>query len=136
LTEQVQAQARDLGLGDSTFFIGRCDDIAGLLFASNICVLTSKAEGFSNSILEYMAAGRPVVATDVGGAREAIVHGETGYLVDSDDDKQMAEHVITLLRDLDRARQMGVRGRERIIERFSDRAQLRNTIAMYEVLLK
>ena len=66
---------------------------------SDICVLTSWAEGFSNSILEYMAAGRPVVATDVGGAREAIAHGESGYLVKSDDDERMAEHVLSLLRD-------------------------------------
>jgi glycosyltransferase involved in cell wall biosynthesis len=46
-------------------------------------VLSSQAEGFSNSILEYMAAGRAVVATNVGGASEAIVEGETGHLVDA-----------------------------------------------------
>jgi len=51
------------------------------LFASEIGVLSSKAEGFANAILEYMAAGLPVVATDVGGAREAITEGETGYTV-------------------------------------------------------
>jgi glycosyltransferase involved in cell wall biosynthesis len=135
LVPEVRAHAAELGIAGDTFFTGRCDNIAELLFASDVCVLTSRAEGFSNSILEYMGAGRPVVATDVGGAREAIVHGESGYLVQSDDDAAMAEHVISLLRDRDRARRMGDRGREIVVEKFSDRAQLRNTTAMYERIL-
>jgi len=65
--------------------------VADLLFASEIGVLSSKAEGFANAILEYMAAGLPVVATDVGGAREAISEGETGFVVASSDDNKMAE---------------------------------------------
>ena len=135
LTDEVKAHAASSGLANDTFFIGRCDNIAELLSVSDICVLTSRAEGFSNSILEYMAASVPVVATDVGGAREAIAHGESGYLVESDDDVRMAEFVLNLLRDPDRSRQMGKRGREIVVERFSDRAQLRNTTAMYERLL-
>ena len=71
----------ELGIEDSTFFLGRCENVAELLSISESCVLSSKAEGFSNSILEYMAAARPVVATDVGGAREVVSEGETGYLV-------------------------------------------------------
>ena len=135
LVPEVRAHAAELGIAGDTFFTGSCDKIAELLFASDVCVLTSTAEGFSNSILEYMAAGRPVVATDVGGAREAIAHGESGYLVQSDDDEGMAEFVVSLLRDHERARQMGNRGREIVAEKFSDRAQLRNTTAMYERIL-
>ena len=104
MTEEIKSLAASAGLTADTFFIGRCDNIAELLLVSDICVLTSYAEGFSNSILEYMAAARPVVATDVGGAREAIAHGESGYLVDSDDDARMAEHVLSLLRDPVRSR--------------------------------
>jgi len=135
LVPQVRAHATELGIAADTFFIGRCDELAELLFASDVCVLTSWAEGFSNSILEYMAAARPVVATDVGGAREAIMLGESGYLVQSDDDKAMAEYVVSLLRDQERARAMGNRGREIVAEKFSDGAQLRNTTAMYERIL-
>ncbi len=109
--------------------------MAELLSVSDIGVLTSKAEGFSNSILEYMAAALPVVATDVGGAAEAIVPGETGYLVASGDDEQMAERIISLLRDPEGSRRMGAQGRERVLEKFSDRAQLKNTTVMYETLL-
>ena len=83
--------AAELGIADHVYFIGRCDNVASLLFASHVGVLSSKAEGFANAILEYMAAGLPVVATDVGGVREAVVEGETGYIVPSGDDAQMAE---------------------------------------------
>ena len=135
LVQQTIDLARRLGIEQDTFFIGRCDDVAELLWVSDIGVLTSKAEGFSNSILEYMAAALPVVATDVGGAAEAIEEGETGYLVTSDNDEQMAKYIISLLRNPDRAREMGARGRARVSEKFSDRAQLKNTTAMYETVL-
>jgi len=98
-------------------------------------VLSSKAEGFANSILEYMAAGRPVVATDVGGAREAIVEGETGYTVASGNDRAMANMVVSLLRDPGKAKLMGERGRRVVQEKFSDGALLEKTEALYESLL-
>jgi len=72
-------------------FLGRCDRVADLLFASEIGVLSSKAEGFANAILEYMAAGLPVVATDVGGAREAISEGENWFRCGFDDGQQNGE---------------------------------------------
>ena len=78
------------GITETTHFIGRCTEIPELLSVSFAGVLTSFAEGFSNSILEYMAAKIPVVATNVGGAGEAIVENETGFLVESNDDKAMA----------------------------------------------
>ncbi len=127
--------ASDLGVERDTFFIGRCDRIAELLFASDICVLSSKAEGFSNSILEYMGAGRPVVATDVGGAREAIVEGETGHLVRSGDHETMAARIIDLLQAPAGAQAMGARGCAIVEEKFSSCVQLRRTADLYERLL-
>jgi glycosyltransferase involved in cell wall biosynthesis len=129
--------AADLGLSDSAFFIGRCNRVADLLAISDVCVLSSKGvEGFSNSILEYMAAGRPVVATDVGGAREAVVDSETGYVVKPEDFETMAARLISLLQDPDRAWAMGDRGRSRVLEHFSCAAQLKKVEALYERLLK
>src|SRR5204863_3404557 len=119
LTDSLRALAAELGLERDAFFIGRCRRIAELLAVSDVCVLSSTAEGFSNSILEYMAAARPVVATDVGGAREAIVDSQTGYLVRSDDDAAMSERIVALLRDPSLARAMGKRGRHVIEEKFS-----------------
>jgi glycosyltransferase involved in cell wall biosynthesis len=127
--------AVELGIANDVFFLGHCDNIAGLLQVSDVCVLTSTAEGFSNAVLEYMAAGRPVVATNVGGAPEMIVHGESGFLVPSGDDGALAGHVVSLLGD-ERARlEMGALARLRVTERFSDEAQLRNTELMYDSVL-
>ncbi len=134
LMESMRSLAAQLGLEQSVFFIGRCERIAEVLFVSDVCVLSSKAEGFSNSILEYMAASRPVVATDVGGAREAIVEGETGYLVRAGDDEAMAKRIISLLQDPEKGRLMGKRGRRIIEERFSCEAQLAETQKLYERL--
>ncbi len=132
LLEQIQAFAHEQGVGDFTFFLGRCEHVPDLLTISDVCVLSSKAEGFSNAILEYMAAGRPVVATDVGGAREALVEGETGYLVASGDDETMAERVISLLREPERMKAMGRRARRIVEDNFSCESQLRRTEELYE----
>lgn len=133
--EETEQLATELGVKESCFFIGRCANVPDLLTASSICVLTSQAEGFSNSILEYMAAGRPVVATDVGGASEAIVEGETGYLVQSGDDRTMAEHIIRLLGNRELRTSMGLNGRRVVEERFSLETRLRNTSALYQRIL-
>jgi glycosyltransferase involved in cell wall biosynthesis len=135
LTEPTRSLATSLGLADSVFFTGRCERVAELLFASDVCALSSKAEGFSNAILEYMAAARPVVVTDVGGAREAVAEGETGYVVRAGDDAAMAERVVTLLNDSERAHAMGARARRIVVEKFSCEAQLRRTVELYERLL-
>jgi L-malate glycosyltransferase len=135
LIDFLQAMAVDLGIAPETHFLGRSDQVAELLSISSVCVLSSKAEGFSNSILEYMAAGRPVVATDVGGAKEAILEGETGYLVKSGDANAMAERVIELLVDADKGRRFGSAGRRVVESKFSTDAQLRNAEALYSKLL-
>src|SRR6185503_20286540 len=119
LRAETEKLASELGLNESCLFTGRCASVPDLLAASDVCVLSSQAEGFSNSILEYMAAGRAVVATNVGGASEAIVEGETGHLVSAGDDEQMAERLIALLRDPETRRTMGLNGRRRIEQRFS-----------------
>jgi glycosyltransferase involved in cell wall biosynthesis len=136
LRSSIEGLATDLGLAGSVFFLGRCQRISDLLNVSDVCVLSSKAEGFSNSILEYMGAGRPVVATDVGGAREAIVEGETGFLVGSGDHASMARRLVSLLQAPESARAMGEKGRQRVEQRFSSRALLRNTEVLYDSLLK
>jgi len=135
LMPSLRELVAQLGLAQDVFFIGRCQEIAELLFASDVCVLSSTAEGFSNAILEYMAAGRPVVVTNVGGAHEAVVEGETGYIVPAGDAETMAAQIIQLLRDPARARAMGERGRQRIVEQFSCQRNLDNTLGLYANLL-
>lgn len=134
LMPELKLMAQDLGLADSAHFLGRCEAIAELLHASDVCVLTSKAEGFSNSILEYMAAGRPVIATDVGGASEAITEGRTGYLVPAGNDELMAARIIAVLKSSDIST-MGNTGRQIVAEKFSLEAQLARTEELYERLI-
>lgn len=127
--------ASELGIAEDVHFVGRCDDVASLLFASNVGVLSSESEGFANAILECMAAGLPVVATDVGGVREAIIEGETGHIVPSGDDKMMAERIIQVLANDENARRMGDRGKSLAAEKFSKDRHLQNTLELYDELL-
>ena len=126
--------SKELGIADRTFFLGQCRTTEDVLALSEVCVLSSVSEGFSNSILEYMAAGRPVVVTDVGGARE-VVNDETGYLVPAGDYEAMAKHVTSLLRDPNRARRMGEKARDLVADRFSSARQLEQVESLYRKLL-
>jgi glycosyltransferase involved in cell wall biosynthesis len=135
LMAELRKQAAELGIGDDVFFIGRCENVPRLLFASHIGVLSSKAEGFANAILEYMAAGLPVVATDAGGVREAIAEGESGFIVPSGNHEKMAERIIEIFNDSERAQSMGVLGRSIVEERFGCEHHLRNTLELYTELL-
>ncbi len=135
LSGQLQAMIAELELSKDVFMLGLCDRVAEVLAISDVCVLSSKSEGFSNVVLEYMAASRPAVVTDVGGAREAITDGQTGYLVESGDDQSMAERIIELLRDPALARDLGVRARKVVEEKFSCEARLEQTERLYHKLL-
>ncbi len=132
LEPELRAMAGELGVADTVHFIGRCDDVPTLLAASYACVLTSDAEGFSNSLIEYMAAGKPVVATAVGGAAETIVEGVTGFIVSPNDDAAMAKHLINLLSDETAAKKMGDSGKITAIECFSLSSQRSKILELYK----
>lgn len=135
LLEPLHQQAAKLGLAQDVYFLGRCARVAELLGVSDIGVLSSISEGFSNAIIEYMAAELPVVVTDVGGAREAVLEAETGFVVPAGDDRLMASRIIELLSDSARARSMGKLARRIVEDRFSDSALLNRTQLLYERLL-
>jgi glycosyltransferase involved in cell wall biosynthesis len=135
LLEPMRALAAELGLARDTLFLGRCGNIPDLLAVSDVCVLSSIAEGFSNAILEYMAAARPVVATDAGGAREAVQDGVTGYVVPVGDHQTMASRIIALLQKPVQAHAMGENGLRIVRQRFSCEAQLQRTQDLYDQLL-
>jgi L-malate glycosyltransferase len=126
--------AAELEIETDAFFVGSSVRVAELLTVSCIGVLASRAEGFSNSILEYMAAGLPVVATDVGGAREAVVDAANGFIVRSDDERAMAENISYLLENEEIRRAMGERNKRKAKENFSCQSQREKTLALYEKL--
>jgi sugar transferase (PEP-CTERM/EpsH1 system associated) len=110
--------AESLNLGGHIQLLGNRDDVASILSAFDIFVLSSRSEGLSNTIQEAMATGLPVVATNVGGADELIVDGETGVLTPSGDDRAMADALIALARDDGRRASFGRSGAERAHTQF------------------
>jgi L-malate glycosyltransferase len=126
--------AQTLGIGDIVTFAGRLPHSADLHPLFEISVLCSLSEGLSNSILEAMAAGNPVVATRVGAAADAVVDGETGRLVPPADPAALAAAIEELLADPARARRMGEAGRARARERYAADAVIPKLEALYEEL--
>jgi glycosyltransferase involved in cell wall biosynthesis len=122
-------------LGSSVRFVGSRRDIPAILALTDIVVHPSLEEGFSNAILEAMAAGRPVVATAVGGNTEAIQDGRTGILVPARDSEALAAAILILAREPGRAREMGSAGRERVARHFSVEQMVRSYESVYERLL-
>ena len=116
-------------------FLGQRQDVAEILAASNLFVLSTNWEGFPLSILEAMRAGLPVIATDVGGVREAVTDGDNGLLVRARDLDGLTEAIRRLVADPAIRERMGARGRIAYEERFSVGAMLRKTSSVYEITL-
>jgi len=120
--------ARDL---PSVRFLGKRKDVEAVVDTFDIGVLCTFVEGLSNSIMEYMALGKPVVATDGGGTRELVVEGETGLLVRPADPGALAAAIEYFLDCPDIATRMGRAGRERLRREFSMTRMIEATIALY-----
>ena len=103
----------------------------GVLLADTRCL----AEGLSNSIMEYMACGLPVVATDSGGNPEIVSDGCTGLLVPPRDSQAVVDALRLLMNEPESARRLGDTGRERIRSEFSVDAMVRKTVAVYESVI-
>jgi glycosyltransferase involved in cell wall biosynthesis len=129
---ELERQAWALGIGRAVIFAGYRSDVPALLARSAVAVCSSKSEGLSNAIMEAMAAGLPVVATDVGGNSELIREGENGFLVPCGDAGRMASRIIELLRTPGLAARMGQAGRRRIEADFSSQRLSDRVTALYE----
>ncbi|MBW2065844.1 MAG: glycosyltransferase [Deltaproteobacteria bacterium] len=117
--EFLRQLTRQWSLDDRVIFLGERSDVPAILASSDVGVLTSHHEGFSNAILEYMAAGLPVIATDVGGNRDAVVHGETGILVPASSPRALSEAIGRILVDPKLRLNMGENGKRRVRKYFS-----------------
>ena len=134
LREALRAQARALGIRSQVVFAGHRDDIAALLSIADFALLTSDAEGLSNALLEYMAAGLPVVGSRVSGTEDFVIEGETGWLFEPGDAKALAgqlsavcaAHANTLVR-------LGQQGRERVRALASLEAVTDRLVQLYEL---
>jgi glycosyltransferase involved in cell wall biosynthesis len=133
--KELQALIRTLNLEDHFHFAGGVTNLHEHLSAANIFVLPSRSEGFSNAIVEAMAASLPVVATNVGGNAEAVQNGVTGFIVPSEDPQALAAAIMQLLSDPVKSATMGAAGKQRVAERFTIDAMMKQTTATYTRLL-
>jgi L-malate glycosyltransferase len=133
--EELEILTAELGLQNRVFFTRGQGSVMDYLARMSIGCLTSKSEGFSNAILEYMAAGLPVVATDVGGNREALLDGQTGYLVVERTPEALARPLLHLLTHEDERRQMGCLNLERCLAHFELSTTIKSLEDYYVSLL-
>lgn len=131
LKPELEALAAEKGLGVNVRFLGQRFDVPRLLQAADFGVLPSRAnEGFSNAILESMRAGLPMIVTDIGGNAEAVVDGETGFVVPPADTAALAAALLRLAHDPALRRKLGEAGRERLARHFT----LADCVAKYRAL--
>jgi glycosyltransferase involved in cell wall biosynthesis len=131
----LEADIRALGLQDRVRLLGQRDDAAALLDACDVFVLPSLFEGLPVSVLEAMAAGKPVVATAVVGTTEAVVDGVTGLLVAPRDPTALARAISRLLGDPPLSRRLGAAGRARVEQHFSADVLARRVSELYDEIL-
>jgi sugar transferase (PEP-CTERM/EpsH1 system associated) len=126
--------ARKLGITEQVHFLGEVRGIPQLLAEASLFVLPSLSEGVPLTILESMAAGLPVVATRVGGIPEIVVDGQTGLLVPAAAPEALARALLSVWRDPEGGRRMGLVGRDRILECFDTRHMVAQYEALYETV--
>jgi len=131
LEPHLRRLATSLGILPATVFLGRRNDIPDLLAAMDVFVLPSHEEGFSNALLEAMASGLGIVATDVGGNREALDEGACGLLVPAHDPVALATAVSRLLSDEDERAALGRRARDSVRARYTVSAMVNAHLALY-----
>jgi sugar transferase (PEP-CTERM/EpsH1 system associated) len=132
---QAKAVLDGAGFGHLAWLPGERADVPEVMRGLDLFVLPSLAEGISNTILEAMASGLPVVATDVGGNAELVRDGHSGLVVPSGDPAPLAHAIIALATDPDRAVAMGRAGRAEVERRFSLQAMVQAYQALYEQVL-
>ncbi|MDP8299350.1 MAG: glycosyltransferase family 4 protein [Candidatus Tantalella remota] len=130
----LKSKVSSYGIDDNIIFTGQREDVGGLLSVLDVFVLPSVREGFSRSLIEAMSCALPIVATDVGGNPEAVAEGETGLLVKSGDKRALVTAIMYYLTNPGKAREMGLRARDRVIEKFSIERHMSEVQKLYEEL--
>lgn len=132
LLESVKGYAAGLPIAGKVHFLGNREDVEQIMRDSDIFVLSSWWEGFPITILEAMRAGLPVVASDVGGCREAVMEGRTGFLFEPGDVLTLSQRLSQLIYDQELRRWMGEAGYERFISEFTADKMVEDTVKLYE----
>ena len=131
----LKRYGEEIGVSQNLHFLDGRTEVADLISIFDVAVLASLSEGFSNVILEYMASTKPVVATEVGGNPEIVVHGETGLLVPPANADALASAILSILEDKEAASRFGNAGRKRVEEKFSLDIMLRSYENLFEQVI-
>lgn len=132
---RFEKQAQELGVMQNFLFLGRRSDIPDILASCDVAVLPSRAEGLPNAVLEYMAAGLPVIASRVGGNAELIQDGVTGILVPSENSAALSTALLKLLAEPSLSRRLAQAGHEFTARNFSFERLVQEVDALYTELL-
>jgi glycosyltransferase involved in cell wall biosynthesis len=135
LRPEMERYAYELGIANRVIFTGWRRDLQRIYADLDVLAVSSINEGTPVSAIEAMAAGRPVVATCVGGMPDLITEGEAGYLVPAEDAKALATAVASLLKDPKASRQMGQRARAVVKERFAAQRLITDMERLYQELV-
>jgi glycosyltransferase involved in cell wall biosynthesis len=136
LEPALRALARELGIAESVSFLGHVSPVQRAIEQSAIVVVPSLGEGFGMVALEAMERARPVIAASIGGLGELVRHGETGLLVEPARSELLADAIVRLAGDLERAARMGAAGRRRAVEEFVERRCTDRTEILYRSALE
>lgn len=115
----ITGLVQEKGLVDRIRWLGQVQDVTKILSISDIGLLVSHQEGFSNSVLEGMAAGLPMIVTNVGGNAEAVIDGQCGLVVPPSNPAELSKAILALINDRDTSRRLGQAARTRVQEVFS-----------------
>jgi len=132
LQKGLHRKAKRLALGENVLFLGSRNDISEILSIADISVFTSIREGLSSAILESMAMNKPVVATDVGGNAEVILHNENGLIVPPKNLQRIAEAILTLYRDRNARLNMGNKASAYVKNRFKIEDMVEANLNLYK----
>jgi glycosyltransferase involved in cell wall biosynthesis len=135
LLGQLRQLAAELGIAERVHFLGYREHLLPVYATFDLFVLSSRREGICNSLLEAMAMGLPIVATDAGGTKELVLDGQTGYVLPKGDVHGLARAIVTLASDQALRRRMGRAGRERVEGEFSFTLRLQRVEALYATIL-
>jgi len=135
LREELETLAQTLGIAAHVRFAGHQPNVPSFHFLFDVSALTSVSEGFPNSLVEAMAAGRPIVATNVGGVPDAVRHEENGLLVSPNDPSALAAALHAMLSNQERREQMGAAGARRARTEFHATAVVASLTRLYDELL-
>lgn len=133
--DKLEHLIKKLNIENHVSLIGRRTDITGILKRSSVGVLSSHSEGLSNSIIEYMAAGLPVVCTEVGGAKELVENNKNGFLISPNNPEEMAEKIYFLIQNPSRACEMGDISYKKAKSTFSLNEMVNNSENFFKSLI-